>query len=223
MNYSTIFYFLDPSLNFLLFLQTYQLINPLEDSIAVKNLNEETAKKQADTWAGYRNYTMVLCFLDMGLRLNELINSEIYNLNMKERTLKIHGKGSKDRMVFFGLETYKCLNKWLDKRERKGRIEDEDILFISQNGDKLKTRHVQRTITRIQRKGEMEDVKVSPHVLRHTAATLAVSNGMQAFALKRFFGWESIRTAMKYVHMSDQSVKEEYKNASPIDCMERDG
>ena len=60
-------------------------------------------------------------------------------------------------------------------------------------------------------------------MLRHTAATLAVKNGMGAFALQRFFGWESIRTAMKYIHMSNKSVKEAYKKASPIDGLNKRG
>ncbi|MFP4647538.1 MAG: tyrosine-type recombinase/integrase [Candidatus Acetothermia bacterium] len=61
----------------------------------------------------------------------------------------------------------------------------DDTIFISQNGDKLKKRHVQRTISRIQEESGLEEIRVSPHVLRHTAATLAVENGLDTFSLKR--------------------------------------
>ncbi|MFQ5796310.1 MAG: tyrosine-type recombinase/integrase [Candidatus Bipolaricaulia bacterium] len=54
------------------------------------------------TWTGFRNYTMLLTFLDVGLRLNELINLEISDLNLTQRSLKIHGKGAKDRVCFMG-------------------------------------------------------------------------------------------------------------------------
>ena len=74
----------------------------------------QAAKNKRDSWAGYRNYTMIVCFIDMGLRLNELINASLIDLNFGERTLKVRGKGAKDRMVYFGRETYKALRKWVD-------------------------------------------------------------------------------------------------------------
>lgn len=176
----------------------------------------KAAKSNSDSWAGYRNYAITTCFLDMGLRLSELINAPLADLNFNERTLKVHGKGAKDRMVFFGFETYKTLKKWAEMRNKKCKPIDGTI-FISQTGEKLKQRYVEHIITRLQKEAGLEEVKVSPHVLRHTAATLAVKNGMETFALKRFFGWESIRTAIKYVHMDGNKVKESFVKASPVD------
>ncbi|WP_448377426.1 tyrosine-type recombinase/integrase, partial [Fervidobacterium sp.] len=60
-------------------------------------------------------------------------------------------------------------------------------------------------------------VRVSPHTLRHTAATLAVKNGMDPFALQRLFGWENIQTALKYVHMAGTALREAHAKASPVD------
>ena len=54
-------------------------------------------------------------------------------------------------------------------------------------------------------------------MLRHTAATLAVQNGLDIFSLKRQFGWEQMETALKYVHMSDKALQESYSNSSPMD------
>lgn len=180
----------------------------------------EVAGKRKQKWAGFRNYTIIICFLDMGLRLNELTGAKVENLNMKERTLKVHGKGGKDRVVFFGFETYKTLRKWLSMRKKKSDPVEETI-FITQNGDRLKHRYVQRIVTRMQRRANLENTKVSPHVLRHTAATLAVKNGMEPFALKRYFGWEKMETAMRYVHMNNETVRASFREASPIDNLER--
>ncbi len=182
----------------------------------------QAARGNKGSWAGYRNFTIIHCFLDMGLRLNELINASLIDLNFNERTLKVRGKGAKDRIVYFGYQTYKLLRKWVDKRDNEGEPVDETI-FISQSGEKLKTRYVQHIVSRLQEEAGLEDTKVSPHVLRHTAATLAVRNGMGTFALKRFFGWESIRTAMRYVHMNGEAVKESFQNASPMDNLKNDG
>lgn len=188
-----------------------------------KSLNDEqvnklirAAESRKRKWSGYRNYTMIVVFLDMGLRLSEFINAELDDLDLKRRSLKVHGKGAKDRKVFFGKKTFHCLRHWLRIRDDVEQVWD-DTVFISQNGDKLKKRNVQRLITRIQKKADLEEIQVSPHVLRHTAATLAVQNGLDAFSLKRQFGWEKIQTALRYVHMSGKKVQEAYLNSSPMD------
>lgn len=176
----------------------------------------DTARNWRRTWAGYRNFSMIITFLDTGLRLNEFVNAKLTNLNLEQRSIKVQGKGAKDRRVYFGKTNYKVLSHWLKMRDEVNNIL-ENTIYISQNGDKLKKRHVQRVITRIQGKAGLGDVQVSPHVLRHTAATLAVQNGLDVFSLKRQFGWEQMRTALKYVHMSDGALQESYRNSSPMD------
>ncbi|MCF7875797.1 tyrosine-type recombinase/integrase [Candidatus Bipolaricaulota bacterium] len=188
-----------------------------------KILDKDQAKKLIDTarnwrrtWAGYRNFTIIVTFLDTGLRLNELVNAKLKNLDLEQRSIKVHGKGAKDRRVYFGKNNFKCLKHWLNIRDNVEEVLD-DTIFISQNGDKLKKRHLQQAISRIQEKANLQDVQVSPHVLRHTSATFAVQNGLDPFSLKRQFGWEQMSTALKYVHMSDKALKESYSNSSPMD------
>ena len=93
----------------------------------------KTEKERKNSWAGYRNYVMLLVFIDTGVRLNEFINAKIENLDLENRTLKVHGKGAKDRRVSFGPKTAKHLNRWLRKRENVEKVWD-DTIFISQNG-----------------------------------------------------------------------------------------
>ncbi|MEF8799369.1 MAG: tyrosine-type recombinase/integrase, partial [Candidatus Bipolaricaulota bacterium] len=176
----------------------------------------DTARNWRRTWAGYRNFTMIITFLDTGLRLNELLTAKLDDLDLDDRSIKVNGKGAKDRRVYFGKNNYTCLKHWLKIRGNAEEVFD-DTIFISQNGDKLKERHVERSISRIQKKAGLEAVQVSPHVLRHTAATLAIQNGLDAFSLKRQFGWEQMRTALKYVHISDKALQESYRNSSPMD------
>ena len=92
-----------------------------------------TAKHWRKTWAGYRNFTIIVTFLDTGLRLNELVNAKLEDLDIKQRSIKVHGKGAKDRKVYFGKRNYKCLKRWLKLREDKEKIWD-DTIFISQKG-----------------------------------------------------------------------------------------
>lgn len=209
--------------NFIEKAPTDKISEPKTPNKFPKVLNEDqvekllnAAQKRRGQWSSFRNYAMLIVFVDMGLRLNELVNALLENLDMERRSLKVHGKGAKDRKVYFGKRTFLTLRRWLKLRTNLDQVWGKTI-FISQNGDKLKKRNVQRLVTRIQRKAGLEDIKVSPHVLRHTAATLAVKNGLDAFSLKRQFGWEQIETALRYVHLSDKSLQESYINSSPMD------
>lgn len=109
----------------------------------------------------------------------------------------------------------KALRRWLELRGFKP--EYSDALFIDRKGEPLKPRWVQQVIARLGQKAGITGVRVSPHTLRHTAATLAVKNGMDPFALQRLFGWENIQTALKYVHMAGTALREAHAKASPVD------
>lgn len=174
------------------------------------------AKAKSKSWVGYRNYTIVVTFLDVGLRLNELINLELGDLSIPNRSLKVHGKGAKDRICFMGSRCHKTLRRWIKMRSSQGRIWD-DTVFIYQRGERMKHRYVQQIIADLKEDAGLEGVRVSPHTLRHTAATLAVQNGLDVFSLKRQFGWEQVDTAMKYVHMSGRGLQEAFSRASPVD------
>lgn len=177
----------------------------------------ESLRERLDCWSGYRNYAMIVTLLDVGLRRQELIDAKINDLNVEEHTLKVNGKGAKDRRVFFGKETASVLRKWLTMRDSIKATVQPDTIFIGMNGKKLKPRNVGRLVERMQKRANLEDTKLSPHVLRHTSATLNVKNGMDAFSLRRQFGWENMETAMKYVHMTGGRLAEKMKDASPID------
>lgn len=177
----------------------------------------ESLRERLDCWSGYRNYAMVVTLLDVGLRRQELIDAKIDDLNVEGHTLKVNGKGAKDRMVSFGKETASVLRKWLTMRDSIKSTVQSETIFIGMNGKKLKPRNVGRLVERMQERADLEDTKLSPHVLRHTSATLNVKNGMDAFSLRRQFGWENMETAMKYVHMTGGRLAEKMKDASPID------
>ena len=158
---------------------------------------------------------MLLLFIDTGIRMSELRNALIDDLDLEDHSLKVHGKGAKDRKVFYGTKTARYLHKWLRVRDKLNNIFDETI-FIDQKGKRIEKRHIQQIISRIHERAGLEDKQVSPHVLRHTAATLAVQNGLDPFSLKQQFGWEDIQTALRYVHMNGQRVKNAYEKASPL-------
>ena len=177
----------------------------------------ETAKSYTNKWTGIRDYTMVLLLLDAGLRATEILEAKKENLNLERRSLKINGKGAKDRKVFFGTQTCRWIKQWLQVREDISNPVVEKILFVDLNGNQIKQRNLTRIINRLQKRANLEDTKLSPHVLRHTAATMAVNNGLDVYSLQQMMGHEQLETSMRYVHMSGRRLEEATKKTSPID------
>ncbi len=171
-----------------------------------------TAKAQASTWVGKRNWAMLLTFLDAMLRLKELIDLELSDINLQARSLRVrHGKGAKERYVYMGRRLTKAMRDWLAVR---GHVPGSDWVFISRSGERLDPRNVQRILERLGRKA---GVKVSPHMLRHTGATLFIRNGGDPFSLQRLLGHADIQTTMIYVHMAGSALREAHAKASPVD------
>jgi site-specific recombinase XerD len=172
----------------------------------------KAARAQTVTWHGKRNWAMLLTFLDAMLRLKELIDLELQDLNLQARSIRIrHGKGDKERYVFMGRRLTKAIRDWLSVR---GHVPGSDWLFISRSGEKLDPRNVQRILERL---GSKAGVKVSPHMLRHTGATLFIRNGGDPFSLQRLLGHSDIQTTMIYVHMAGSALREAHAKASPAD------
>jgi len=106
------------------------------------------------------------------------------------------------------------MRRWIEIR---GYQPYDDAVFIDRKGERLKPRYVQQVIAKLGRQAGLKGIRVSPHTLRHTAATLAVRNGLDVFSLQRLFGWERVETAMRYVHLSGRALQEAFSRASPVD------
>ncbi|MBI3460842.1 tyrosine-type recombinase/integrase [Candidatus Acetothermia bacterium] len=161
-----------------------------------------------------RNYAMLLLFLDCGLRLNELVTAKLTDVSLVQRSLKVHGKGAKDRIIFMGAKAAKAVRQWVELRGFRAGY--ADTLFITRSGEPLKARFVQDIVAKIGKRSGLK-VKLSPHKLRHVSAALAVKNGMDAFTLQRLYGWENVQTAMRYVNAAAPQLREAHAKASPVD------
>jgi site-specific recombinase XerD len=166
------------------------------------------------TKAEIRNYAMLLVFLDCGLRLAEIISLSLNDVSLAQRSLKVFGKGAKERIVFMGSRTAKAVKHWIEVRGFKSHYSDR--LFVDRSGNPLKPRHVQKIIFLFGRQAKLP-MKLSPHKLRHVSATLAVRHGMDTFTLQRLYGWEKIETAMRYVNAAAPQLREAHAKASPVD------
>jgi integrase/recombinase XerC len=152
-------------------------------------------------------------FYSTGIRLSELINLRLSNVNFSNKTIKVLGKGSKERIVPFGSKAAIAIKNYLKIREICN-LKNIDILFLNKAGKKLYPVQVNRLM-----KKNLSIVtgmkKKSPHVLRHTFATHLLDNGADIRAVKDMLGHESLSTTQIYTHITPEKLKKVYKEAHP--------
>lgn len=151
-----------------------------------------------------RNKLILNLLLDTGVRVSELVNIKLKDIDINERTILVFGKGKKERYVFFTKRTLKLLNEWNSVIKR---ISDEEYLLVNYKGEKLSTRSVQNIIKRI---GEKIGLDIHPHMLRHTFATDLLNRGADIRMIQEILGHESLNTTQIYTHVSNNYVKEVY-------------
>jgi len=172
------------------------------------------AKKRTANWYSFRDYTVILTFLDCGLRVSELIHLTLTDLNALRHSLRVIGKGSKEREVFFGQRLARVMREWLSRRTLNL---PGDTLFSTRQGYPLRRYNIVRMLHQLGRQAGISGVRLSPHTLRHTFATQFIRNGGDPFALQRLLGHADIQTTMIYVHMAGAALREAHARASPVD------
>ncbi|MDD4327279.1 MAG: tyrosine recombinase XerC [Eubacteriales bacterium] len=171
----------------------------LEES---KNLLSAAADIQEDQYQ--RDYCILTMFLNCGMRLSELVNVNIRDIN--EDTLKVTGKGSKERTIYLNSACISALSDWLTIRHNIRMVRDKDALFVSRQKRRISNKQVQLIVKKYMRNAGIDTSRYSVHKLRHTAATLMYKYGkVDIRSLQQILGHESISTTEIYTHTdSDQ-------------------
>ena len=193
--------------------------NPKKNSSLPKFVKEEEIDKMftipdTRTWIGIRNLLIIRMLYATGLRVSELVNIKINDINIADHTIRVLGKGSKERIVVFGYHTEAALNDYLNRGRRQVDFHGSPYLFLNKDGNRLSTRYIRKIIDDIIFKASIEH-HVSPHMLRHTFATGMLNNGADLVSVKDLLGHESLNTTSIYTHVSDEKIKEVYNMAHP--------
>jgi tyrosine recombinase XerC len=170
------------------------------------------------TVLGKRDAAILESFYGTGVRLSELINLTPADIDFHANTLKITGKGSKDRIVPFGRPAREALQHYLECRsELVRRTPGEEVphvVFLTVRGKKLNPKGV--NVLMNEYIGRVSEIaKKSPHVLRHTFATHMLNRGADLRAVKELLGHESLSTTQIYTHVSVDRLKKIYTQAHP--------
>lgn len=192
------------------------VINPtseLESPKLVKRLprylNIEESKKLLSSVNGKyseRDFAMLTLFLNCGIRLSELININIMNIN--ENKLLIIGKGNKERSIHLNISCVEAINDYLKVRSVNG-VKDKDALFLSKLKKRISKNMVQHIVKKYIKESGLDPQRYSTHKLRHTAATLMYKHGkVDIRALQKILGHETIATTEIYTHLDNQQIKD---------------
>ena len=171
-------------------------------------------KTSKDDLLDYRNQLMIRLILDSGLRLSELINLTLNNINFEDNMLLIRGKGNKDRFTFFTNETKEMFVYYLETIRNKLINEDTNIVFLSKQGLPINKRTFEKMLLKIKLRDS--SINLHPHLLRHTFATRLLEEGADLRMVQELLGHESLSTTQIYTNISDTKLQKIYINAHPL-------
>ena len=163
----------------------------------------------------YRNKAMLELMYSTGIRISELLDIKIHDINTFEATLKVMGKGSKERILPLGDYALYYIKIYLDKfRSELTKKEYSDYLFLNSRGKRLSRQAFFKLIKEIAIK---KDIKVdfSPHTLRHSFATHLLKHGADLRSIQELLGHSSLSTTQIYTHIMDEQIKKDYRNSHP--------
>ena len=165
-----------------------------------------------------RDLAILELFYSSGLRLTELTNTDLTDIEWHDATIRVLGKGSKERVLPIGSHALLALQKWLNVRTqlpaRKQTIHDESALFISERGRRISQRNVQRRVRHWTRNQNVPG-NVHPHMLRHSFASHMLESSGDLRAVQELLGHADIATTQIYTHLDFQHLAEVYDKAHP--------
>lgn len=162
-----------------------------------------------------RNFAMITILLNCGLRLQELININISDIDFDNNKLNVIGKGDKERTIYLNKACINAINKYLAVRPKDGvKFDSRDALFLSEQKKRIGRRTVQYIVKEELKIAGIEKASsYSVHKLRHTAATLMYKYGdVDIRALQELLGHESISTTEIYTHVDNEQIRNAVEN-----------
>lgn len=167
--------------------------------------------KERDDDLKDRDQAIIELLYASGVRVSELVNIKLSTIDLKNRTIRVFGKGRKERMVMFSKSCQATLLNYIkNSRPKNG----SDYLFLNAQGHQLTTRGVEYILDEIQNKCGMQ-LGLHPHLLRHTFATHLLEGGADLRVIQELLGHESINTTQVYTHITEEAMKHQFEISHP--------
>lgn len=185
----------------------------LPKAISVDEVFQLIHSIDRDDVLSLRDRAMVELMYGSGLRVSELVSVNLSDIDFKSQTLKVLGKGEKERIVPLGSYSIEAINEYLKKRSEllKG---ETDALFVNNRGKRITTRQVARIIKKYLNKCAIKK-NVSPHTLRHSFATHLLGSGADIRFIQELLGHSSLSTTQRYARASIEHLMQVYDRSHP--------
>ena len=168
-------------------------------------LEQSAALLQAvDGQNAKRDYAIIMLFLNCGIRRSELVGLNL--TDVYEDRIRVVGKGNKERFVYFGSACRKAIDAYLAERNEKI-LTDNRALFGSRNGNRISVEAVHRLVKKALLQAGLDSTQFSAHKLRHTAATMMLSGGVDVKTVQEVLGHENLNTTQIYTHIENTELK----------------
>ena len=196
------------------YIEQPKLKKTLPKTLTIEEIDKLLDIKLKDAFS-YRNKAMLELMYSSGLRVSELINVSIHDIDTSNCIIRIMGKGSKERIVPLGDYAIKYIEIYIrEYREKLTKRELNDYLFLNNHGKKMTRQGFFKILKQLAKeKGIKTDF--SPHTLRHSFATHLLNGGADLRSIQEMLGHESISTTQIYTHVSKEKLKENYDNFHP--------
>ena len=186
-------------------LPRYFEYNELEELFSVPDSND---------MFGQRDLLLLELLYATGVRVGELTNIKVKDIDLSNRSILVLGKGNKERYVTFGDYCYEAMQRYLSDGYILINSKNEDYLFLNKNGGKLTERGVRYILDQLIKKTTLNK-NISPHMLRHSFATHLLNEGCDLLTVQKLLGHESIKATQIYTHVTTDRLKEVYYNSFP--------
>lgn len=164
-----------------------------------------------------RDKAMLEVLYSSGIRVSELVELEMGDLDLVEGVLRVKGKGRKDRITPIGSQAIKAIQRYFELRQLDPKSQngsDTQRVFLNKHGEPLSTRSVRRKLDKYLAMVGL-DPGISPHTLRHSFATHLLNNGADLRSVQELLGHQSISTTQVYTHLTTARMKQVYDQAHP--------
>jgi integrase/recombinase XerC len=177
--------------------QVFTLLEPPSDSVTLLQL---------------RDHALLELLYASGIRVSELVTLDLQDVDLQALTLRVHGKGNRQRQVFFGTTAAQALQAYLEARQAQGQV--GGALFLNHRGQRLSSRGVHLLMKKHCRQHGLPG-HTSPHTMRHAFATHLLDNGADLRSIQELLGHAQLSTTQKYTHVSMDRIFEVYDKAHP--------
>ena len=182
-----------------------EILDVKSADLAMKSL--ETVAEETGELTAIRNLAMVELLYATGARVSELCGLDLKDVDYERQTIRVIGKGNKERVIPVGRPAIAALEKWLAVRQQLANDRSGNAIFLGARGKRIDQRQVREVV--------YKTIELGPHALRHSAATHLLEGGADLRTVQEILGHASLTTTQIYTHVSAERLHSAFKQAHP--------